>query len=74
MIGNRKFILGLCYVAVNGAMVETAILMCADAGVIAAASSVSITMAGGIAAIVYGNVKEHQAKQLPADPKRPVGD
>ncbi len=67
--GNRKFILGMTYLIVNGALTGASIwLLGADAmGTIQAIAASNATQAPAIAALVWGNVNEHRAKSQGAN-------
>ena len=58
MAGWRKIILGSEFVLCASFLVYTGIRSQSD---LAALSATIIAMAGGVAAVIYGNVKEHQA-------------
>jgi len=57
MCGWRKVILGSEFVWCSAFLVYTGIRAGSD---LAALSATILAMAGGVAAVVYGNVKEHQ--------------
>jgi hypothetical protein len=63
MRGMRKFVLGLVYLLGMFAMGAVALLTDKSGVQIGAVSSMAITLAGGLAAIVWGNAKEHAVKK-----------
>ena len=62
MTGKRKFNVAMAYLLLSFGCVLAAILTNAGPAVIAAVSSTMVTGAAGVAAFVYGNIKEHQAQ------------
>jgi hypothetical protein len=66
MAGWRKIILGSEFVLCASFLIWTGIKSGSD---LAALSATILAMAGGVAAVVYGNVKEHQAGINSNEPK-----
>lgn len=62
MTGHRKFCLGLVYLLGSLGLLGLALWRGADAGVIAATSAGLVSVAPGIAAVIWGNVQEHRAR------------
>ena len=59
--GNRKFTLGVLFMACGFSCIIAAILKGSDAGVIAAVAGACLSLATGLGVIVWGNVQEHRA-------------
>ncbi len=70
MTGWRKIILGSEFIIGAAFLVYTGIKSGSD---LAALAATIIAIAGGVAAVIYGNVKEHQAngKAKPNDTTQP---
>ncbi len=60
--GSRKLLLGMTYVLCGFACIETALLMEAGAGVIAAVAGACVSVASGLLVVIGGNVKVHEAQ------------
>jgi hypothetical protein len=60
MKGWRKFVWGMTYLLGNMGLEAYALYRGMDSSVIASIAAASVTMAGGLGVVVYGNVQEHK--------------